>query len=410
MADRPLQDPARRAAEDAVRNAYGRILALLAIRSGNLAIAEDALAEALARALEAWPQSGVPDKPEAWLLTTARRLVIDTARKKSTETARQADVRLLLEEGEAAMTEADSLPDERLKLLFVCTHPAIEPGMQAPLMLQTVLGLDASRIASAFLVRPATMSQRLVRQKSALKTAGAAFDIPDRGEWPQRLNAVLQAIYGAYNAGWDDHADASLAGEALFLASLINKLLPFEAEAAGLMSLILHCEARRDARRDEAGRFVPLDQQDATRWDEAMIAEAERLLGTALRMGNTGRFQLEAALQSAHAARRITGRTNWAAILAIYDRLIAVSPALGARVGRAAAIGRNVSPEAGLAALDDLPGDRTAQYQPYWATRAHLEALRGNMPAAQKAYHTAIGLTSDSAVRNFLLTRLAEPG
>ena len=410
MADNSVQDPARRVAESAVRNAYGRILALLAIRSGNLAIAEDALAEALARALVAWPQSGVPEKPEAWLLTTARHFVIDTARKKSTETSRKADVRLLLEESEAEMMAGDSLPDDRLKLLFVCTHPAIEPGMQAPLMLQTVLGLDAARIASAFLVRPATMSQRLVRQKSALKLAGAGFEVPGRDEWPDRLNAVLQAIYGAYNAGWEDHANASLAEEALFLATLVNQLLPYEAEAAGLMSLILHCEARRDARRDQAGRFVPLDQQDTSRWDAAMIVEAERLLGMALRMGNIGRFQLEAALQSAHSARRITGQTDWASILAIYDRLIAVSPALGAMVGRAAAIGQNVSPEAGLEALDSLPGDRVAQYQPYWATRAHLEARRGSMAAAQKAYRLAIGLTSDSAVRTFLLARLAELG
>ena len=400
-------DLTRASVEHSVRDAYGRMIALLASRSRNLAAAEDALSEALARALLRWPEFGIPEKPEAWLLTTARHYLIDQARKVKTSIGHEPHLIRMIEEAEANLQSNTEFPDERLKLLFVCAHPDIDPTLQTPLMLQSVLGLSAGRIASAYLVRPSTMSQRLVRLKQTISQSEISFEVPDRDEWPARLSAVLQAIYGAYTAGWDDHADASLANEAVYLASLITTLIPYEAEAAGLLSLILHCEARRGARRDEAGRFVPLDQQDTTRWDAEKIAEAERLLGTALRMDNVGRFQLEAALQSAHAARKSTGETDWPAILAIYEKLLAIHPSLGALVGRAAAIGQGVSAKEGLKTLNDLPQARVQNYQPYWATRAHLEALNGDAKSARLSYQSAIGLTSDRTVRSFLIARLA---
>ena len=403
-------DPVRASAEHTVREAYGRILALLVAGGSPIASAEDALSDALAQALDRWPENGVPDKPEAWLLTTARHCLIDQARRTKTAAHHEPHLIQMIEEAEQRMQVQTEFPDERLKLLFVCAHPDIDPALQTPLMLQTVMGLNAQRIASAYLVQPSTMSQRLVRLKQSLKGSDIAFAIPERDQWASRLNAVLQAIYGAYNAGWDDHENASLADEARYLAELVCSLLPYEAEAAGLLSLILHCEARRPARRDKDERFIPLSEQDHALWDDGMIAMAERCLGLALRMGAIGRFQLEAALQSVHAARKVTGQTDWPAILAIYERLLTINPTLGARVGQAAAIGQGFAPKQGLAALAELPHDSVEHYQPYWATRAHLESKSGNIAEARDAYDIAIGLTADRSVREYLLMQLAKLG
>ncbi|WP_420430388.1 RNA polymerase sigma factor [Hyphobacterium sp.] len=407
MADGSGENPAHQAAERAARQAYGRILSILAARCGDIAVAEEALAEAFARALSNWPKSEPPDQPEAWLLTTARRYLADQARKSATARTHAGALLLLIEEGQSVMTETNDIPDDRLKLMLVCTHPEIDPALQTPLMLQTVLGLDAARIASAFLVKPATMGQRLSRLKARLRKSPIAFEIPAPGAWPQRLDAVLQGIYAAYNAGWDELSDTGLADEALFLARLASRLLPYETEAAGLLSLILHCEARRGARRDAAGTFVPLDEQDTALWDTDRIAEAETLLGTALRMGRPGRFQFEAALQSAHNARHITGTTDWAAIRAIYERLVAISPTLGALIGRAAAMAQTGDPQSALAALSALPENRIIAHQPYWATRAHVLKLAGDTDAAREAYGRAAGLTADPSVRAYLLARRA---
>jgi RNA polymerase sigma-70 factor (ECF subfamily) len=407
MAKTGREDQARRAAETAARKAYGRILSILAARCGDISAAEEALAEAFARALAHWPKTGPPDAPEAWLLTTARRYLADQARKSATARGRIGDLLLLVDEGQAAMNETGDIPDDRLNLMLVCTHPDIEAGLQTPLMLQTVLGLDAARIASAFLIKPATMGQRLSRLKARMREAPIAFDIPERDAWPARLDAVLQGIYAVYNAGWDELAETRLVDEAIFLARLVGRLLPYEPEAAGLLSLMLHCEARRDARRGAGGQFVPLDEQDRSEWDDTLIAEAETLLGTALRMGRPGRFQLEAALQSAHNARRVTGKTDWTAIRAIYERLVALSPTLGALIGRAAAMAQTDSPQSAIAALDALPAERVAMHQPYWATRAHILQLAGETEAARSAYDKAAGLSADSAVRAYLLNRRA---
>ena len=398
------------AAELAARAAYGRLVASLAARWRDVARAEDALGDALLAALETWPRTGVPDKPEAWLLTAARRRLVDGARHTTVTAAAEADLTLMLEE--RAEQEPSSVPDDRLALLFVCAHPAIDEAARTPLMLQTVLGLDAARIASAFLVAPATMSQRLVRVKARIREAGIRFEIPASPELAARLDAVLEAIYAAYGSGWEDVAGSDprrrgLAEEAIWLGRLAARLLPDQPEAHGLLALMLYCEARRAARRDAAGAYVPLGQQDSGRWSRPTIEEAERILTGAARFKAAGRFQLEAAIQSVHAQRARTGDTDWQAVALLYEGLLRHAPTIGARVAHAAALGEVRDAEAGLAALDAIPPDDIATYQPYWALRGHLLTATGRATEAGDAYDRAIGLSEDPAVRAFLLARRA---
>ena len=356
---------------------------MLAARTRDVAGAEDALSEAFAAALADWPASGVPRAPEAWLLTVARRKLIDAARRRRTSDD-AADVVELLAEAEAQ----PEIPDERLRLMFACAHPAIDEGVRAPLILQVVLGFDAAAIASAFLVAPATMGQRLVRAKSRIRQTGIPFSVPGRDELGPRLDAVLEAIYAIFAEGWSDPAGTQvqtrgLAEEAIWLGRLVASLMRQEPEVLGLLALMLHAEARRAARRDAAGEFVPLGEQDPQRWDGALFDEAETLLLAASRMQAPGRFQLEAAVQSAHASRRTTGRTDWKAIVALYDALFAITGSVVVAINRAVALAEVQGAAAGLAALDALRDDRRlAEYQPYWAARAELAARLGDSRAA----------------------------
>lgn len=400
-------------AEAVARRSYGKLIAFLAVRTRDVASAEDALSEAFAAALVEWPVSGIPRTPEAWLLTVARRKLIDAARRRKTGDEAATTVALLADELSAAANDDVEIPDERLRLMFACANPAIDAGVRAPLILQTVLGFDAATIASAFLVAPATMGQRLVRAKSRIRRAGIPFRVPERVELTERLDAVLEAIYAIYAEGWSDPAGTQartrgLAEEAIWLGRLLASLLPEEPQALGLLSLMLHAEARRGARRDEQGQFIPLDRQDPSRWDAALIDEAEALLLSASRMGEADRFQLEAAVQSAHAARRLTGTTDWVGIVQLYDALLGLTDSVVVAINRAAALARTRGAGKGLAALDALQGDaRLAEYQPYWAARAALLAQTGNADEAAEAYRRAIGLESDPAVRRFLQDRLA---
>ncbi|MBZ9772925.1 RNA polymerase sigma factor [Mesorhizobium sp. CO1-1-8] len=398
---------ARAAAETAARQSYGKLVAWLAARTRDVAGAEDALADAFAAALERWPRTGVPKKPEAWLLAVARRRGVDAVRRRLTSEAGREHLKLFAQEAEARMTDED-LPDERLRLMFACAHPAIESSVRSPLILQTVLGFDAATIASAFLVSPATMGQRLVRAKSRIRETGIPFRVPERAELGERLDAVLEAIYAAFAEGWSDPAGTetrrrNLATEGIWLGRLVASLLPEEPEALGLLSLMLFAEARRAARRDAAGDYVPLAEQDHTLWDRALVDEAEALLGRAATMGVIGRYQLEAAVQSAHAARRLTGRTDWAAIRELYDALLSIAGSPVVAINRAVAIAEAEGAVAGLAALYVLGDDkRLEDYQPYWAARAGLLARLGQVPQATEAYDRAIGLERDPAVRRFL--------
>lgn len=425
---------ARRAAEHAARVSYGRLLALLAARTRDIAASEDALAEALVSALRSWPVSGVPAQPEAWLMTAARHTLSNGARHRAVAEAVAADLALLSDEAAPdALADSDRWPDERLKLLFVCAHPAIDAAVRTPLMLQTVLGLDAAQVAAAFLVAPATMGQRLVRAKAKIKQAGLRFELPTADDLPARLADVLQAVYAAYGTSWDAVAVAGadggppdrarppggrwpdgaatsgaseLAAEALYLGRLLVTLLPGEPEPQGLLALMLHCEARRAARRSPEGDFVPLVRQDTRRWSRDLIIEAEGWLVTASRAGVFGRFQCEAAIQSVHAQRAVTGRLDHQALDTLYALLLRHSPSVGARVGQAAAWVETSRPQQALDLLDDLAAPGAADigsYQPYWVTRARaLAALPGRDGEARAALERAIGLSTDEAVRRFL--------
>jgi RNA polymerase sigma-70 factor (ECF subfamily) len=396
-------DAARDAAERVARERYGRLVAYLASRSGDVHAAEDALGDAFAAALEHWPRDGVPDAPEAWLLVAARRRLIDAARRSRTRTNAEERLERAALEAQADFERSGELPDERLALMYGCAHPAIAQNVRAPLILQTVLGFDAARVAAAFLVAPSAMSQRLVRAKRKIAAARIPLRVAEEPDEKPRRDAVLEAIYAAYTAGWDDDDDAlhGFDEEATWLARYVVAGRPNDPEALGLLALFLFCSSRSGARRDRNGAFVPLDEQDVLRWDVDAIAEAESLLFRASRERKIGRFQLEAAIQSAHAARR-TGPVDWAAIVALYDALVARTGSIVAAVNRAVAVARASSPKRGIAALDALAGDpRLRSYQPYWAARAAL-LREAHDPAARAAYERAIGLASDPAVRAYL--------
>lgn len=401
----------RSTAEQVARRSYGKLISFLAARTRDVAGAEDALSEAFAAALNGWPSSGVPSNPEAWLLTVARRRMIDAARLRRTADDGSAYLQLITDEAEAATTGDGGIPDDRLRLMFACAHPAIDAAVRAPLILQTILGFDAGAIASAFLVSPATMGQRLVRAKGKIRQAGIPFSVPDRSALQDRLGAVLEAIYAVFAEGWTDPAGTearrrNLAEEGIWLGHLVASLLPGEPEALGLLALMLHAEARRGARRDGQGDYVPLAEQNTALWDARLINEAEALLLSASRTNAIGRYQLEAAAQSAHAIRRLTGSADWNAIVEIYDTLYAMTGSPVVAINRAVALAEVCGAREGIAALDAIADDRRlAEYQPYWAARADLLSRVGESDAAAEAYRHAIGLEPDASVRRFLQRR-----
>lgn len=394
------EDRARAAAGAAARASYGRLIAILAAPTRDVCLAEDALSAAFEQALRTWPESGVPDSPEAWLLTVARnrqRDVLSSAARR-----RSAPLDESVTAGFWEEVDLDAIGDKRLELLFACAHPAIDAGIRAPLMLQVVLGYDAKQIGSAFAVPAATMAQRLVRAKRRIRDAGIPFRIPSREDMPARLPHVLEAVYACYSIDWVVAAPevrTSMADEARSLAVTVAPLLGTEAEAWGLAALLTLALARAGARGSD--RYIPLDEQDTRLWDAAAIAEGERLLRRAAALEAPGRFQWEAAIQSVHDDRARTGRTDWAALVSLYTALVADTPTLGSRVALAAAIARAESPEAGLAALDAIDG--AERFQPAWATRAALLAESGRDASA--AYDRAIALTAVPPLRAWLRAR-----
>ena len=402
---------AHKAAERAARESYGRLLAFLAVRTRDVAGAEDALAAAFASALRTWPARGVPRNPEAWLLTAARRRQIDAARRRQTEALGEEHLQRMADEIERAWQAPEAIRDRRLALMFACAHPAIDAAVRTPLILQAILGLTADAIAAAFLVPPATMGQRLVRAKTRIRQAGIPLRVPDRDEWPARLDAVLEAIYAAYSNAWASTGEGGgspLAEEAIWLGRLVVSLLPHEPEAKGMLALMLYAEARRDARRDASGIYVPLSAQDVSLWNEPQIREAEALLHEANAAGPSGRYQIEAAIQSAHVARRLSGRDTRRAILALYDHLFARIRSPVVALNRLAARAAVDGAASALGGMTELASDkRMLAYQPYWAVRAQLLGDAGQHDEAYEAFTVAIGLSTDDAVRRYLEARRA---
>lgn len=380
-----------RLAERVAGESYGRLLALLAARTRDVAAAEDVLAEAFAAALMAWPRGGAPDNPEAWLFAAAKRKLIDAARRRHTAAQSEAQLIIGVEELEAEMAGAQ-LPDRRLGLMFACTHPDIDVSVRTPLMLQVVLGFSAERIAGAFLIEPTVTRQRLVRAKQKIRDTGIGFDAPEPREWRSRLSAVLDAIYAAYGAGWSDPLGADperrgLAEEAVWLARVLLSQVADDPEARASCFISRRAAPPAAMRTDASSRST-----------SKMRA-----------FGRPGRYQFEAAVQSAHVARAGRGETDWDAIVLLYHALCEVTGSPVARLNAAAAVGRRDGPEVGLAAAEAARESFPAlnAYQPYWALKADLCAKLGRHGAARAAYDEAIARERDPAVIRFLNERRA---
>ena len=398
------------AADTAARASYGRLLAYLTCHWKDVAAAEDALADAFLAALKKWPQTGIPAAPEAWLLTVARRKLIDAARHA--KRFDPLDVVAHVADGVPISLESLRIPDERLRLMLLCAHPAIDPAIRPALILQVALGLDAKTMASAFLVSPEAMTKRLARAKKKMRDAGMRFELPDIQEMPERLNAVLEAIYAAYFLGREgtitegDSRD-ELRGEAIYLARIVATMLPENGEALGFLALVLFCEARRPAQVDGKGDFVPLLEQAPQRWDETLMRQGYELLARSAPLKQPGVFQIEAAIQAAHCYRSRSGVVPWRDIAALYDILVGQQPTIGALVSRAIAHAYATGqPECGLRQLDALNPNVTRDYQPWWVARGHLLELLKQYEPAHTCLHHALGLTSHPRLRSFLTARI----
>ena len=400
--------PTARSAGVAARDSYGRLLALLAASTSDLAVAEDALADAFERALRTWPSRGVPASPDAWLLTVARNRLRDEWKSARAQRTVHLDA---VRDALVSVDEidVDSIPDRRLELMLVCAHPAIDRAVRTPLMLNTVLGFTAGQVGHAFSVPTSTMATRLVRAKKRIKAADVPFRIPDRADLPARMASVLEAVYGAYVIDWATGPEArQLPSEALHLAEVLTTLVPGDPEARGLAALIELSAARAPARVDAGGRFVPLADQDPSLWNRRLISRAHEHLRAAHARGQLGRFQLEAAIQAVHCARGRDGATDWPALLDLHRILHAVAPSLGSGVALAAVTAEVDGPAAGLAVLDmvaEEAGQQAHRFQPAKATRAHLLDQLGRKQEAVAAYESAISLTHDSAERQYLELR-----